>query len=269
MRADSPAGANTTSGNKPSSLVEPFKVYRFGHGDLHKLKVDPARYPPFAIMGSLVKLAEADLGLHLPSEAGAKVGDPCRKYMWGTALPDYRGHSNLIILKQLLMGHDNWALDNLLDDSWRRAHAFYKRYEQLKASCGSTWSSFLEKDANVRLAPLVNEVCAGFGPRSGEQQSLQDKLRCEEQHRLEHRLAQAQQLAKHRLWLVFVAALPAFVCLSLFGMAAMVPGLVHALIEMTSWGAIASPMVTGVLFASSIVSIAFVVAAAAQAVKGL
>jgi hypothetical protein len=116
-----------------------------------------------------------------------------------------RDHSDVIILKSLLFGHQNEALSQLFDDSWVRAHAFYKSYEQLKraqleakvaagqmsGSVGAILNAM--EGLDVDMSPLLAEVCSSvsnFG--GGEQLQLQDRLRCEEQHRLEHRLRQAQ-----------------------------------------------------------------------------
>lgn len=95
---------------------------------------------------------------------------------------------------------------SLLQDSWGRAHAFHKRYEeqkraQLKATLADGQLSG-DVDAilaavhglDVDMSPLVDEVC-GSVSRGGEQQR-QDRLRCEEQHRqrqAQEELRQAQE----------------------------------------------------------------------------
>jgi septin family protein len=45
---------------------------------------------------------------------GGQVGQPFRRYRWGSAFPLNRDHSDLIILKQLLFGHRNFAVHDLL-----------------------------------------------------------------------------------------------------------------------------------------------------------
>jgi hypothetical protein len=196
--------------------VDAFKVYKFNEEDLKKLKAREEDMPPFAIIGSLVSLTDADLsrlplaaeGTDASSIARPKVGDPCRKYKWGTALPYSRDHSDFIILQQLLTGNGNHGLKHLLNDSWARACAFFPRYQQLQTMQGSKRKG--QAKASLSLEPLVDEVCAGFGPRNNGQQSLQDKLRCEEQHRLEHKLAQAQRTAQRMVWVLIVAVCVGF-----------------------------------------------------------
>lgn len=160
-------------------------------------------------MGSQVVLGPEDGDL-------AAAGSPCRKYLWGTALPLDRDHSDLILLKQLLTGHQNLAVYSLLDDSWQRAHNFYNCYQQLKQDqlerefadgrLASSPAAVLRaaQRLDVDMTPLVDEVCSSMCVFGGGQQ-LQDKLRCEEQHRQEHQLRQAQanceryrQLAEER-----------------------------------------------------------------------
>jgi septin family protein len=131
-----------------------------------------------------------------PDEASQGTpGAPCRRYLWGTALPLDRAHSDLIVLKQLLTGHQNRAVYSLLQDSWGRAHAFHKRYEeqkreQLKAKLADGQLSG-DVDAilaavhglDVDMSPLVDEVCGSVS-------------RCEEQHRqrqAQEELRQAQE----------------------------------------------------------------------------
>lgn len=121
---------------------------------------------------------------------------PCR-YRWGTAFPLNRDHSDLIILKQLLFGHRNFAVHDLLQDSWRRAHAFAQQYQGLlikhhqhgpgkqlhTGSHGSSSSmpSWLaaqqfgvasrEEQEAISLQPLVEELCSsttGGTPELGQ-----------------------------------------------------------------------------------------------------
>jgi len=161
-------------------------------------------------MGSQVVLGPEDGDL-------AAAGSPCRKYLWGTALPLDRDHSDLILLKQLLTGHQNLAVYSLLDDSWQRAHNFYNCYQQLKQDqlerefadghLASSPAAVLRaaQRLDVDMTPLVDEVCSSMCVFGGGQDKLQDNLRCEEQHRQEHQLRQAQadrdrymQLAEER-----------------------------------------------------------------------
>lgn len=179
-------GTNGSSASAPypyPGLVSSFKPYSFDQSDLEAVHASGDGRQPFAVMGSQVVLG--------PDEASQGTpGAPCRRYLWGTALPLDRAHSDLIVLKQLLTGHQNRAVYSLLQDSWGRAHAFHKRYEeqkraQLKAKLADDQLSG-DVDAilaavhglDVDMSPLVDEVC-GSVSRGGEQQR-QDRLRCEE-----------------------------------------------------------------------------------------
>jgi septin family protein len=197
QRATSQA-ASAATGLPTRSLITPFKPYSFDPAALEAVHAQGSLMPPFAVMGSQTVLG--------PEESSqGPVGQPYRRYLWGTALPMDRDHSDLIILKSLLFGHQNEALSQLFDDSWARAHAFYKSYEQLKRAqleakvaagqmSGSVGAILnVMEGLDVDMSPLLAEVCSSisnFG--GGEQLQLQDRLRCEEQHRLEHRLRQAQ-----------------------------------------------------------------------------
>lgn len=90
-----------------------------------------AQLPPFAIVASKTLMTPEDA--KLAAAEGGQVGMPFRRYRWGTAYPLSREHSDMIILKQLLFGHRNYAVHDLLADSWRRAHIFAREYEQLLA----------------------------------------------------------------------------------------------------------------------------------------
>lgn len=199
----SSSGGGTKSANITCSLITPFKPFCFDPIDLDAVQARGPLMPPFAVMGS-----QSVLG---PEESTrGPVGAPYRRYLWGIALPLDRDHSDLIIRKQLLTGHQNRAVYGLLNDSWARAHAFYKSYEQLKtvqleAKLAKSWLSFsggsrsvhaivaAVQGLDVDMGPLVQEVCGSISCFGGNRQQLQDRLRCEEQQRLEHRLRWAQE----------------------------------------------------------------------------
>ncbi|KAF6261998.1 Septin-domain-containing protein [Scenedesmus sp. NREL 46B-D3] len=139
------------------------------------------RLPPFAIVSSKDLLTADEAGQ--PGMEGGEVGQPFRRYRWGTAFPLKREHSDLIILKQLLCGHRNFAVHDLLQDSWRRAHAFSGQYESLLRRCGRFDGIGLapgQQLAGLSLQPLVDEVCCST---CGGTTELQDKLRSEEAKR--------------------------------------------------------------------------------------
>lgn len=57
-----------------------------------------------------------DLGLE---SATSGVSQPVRKYKWGTAYTLSRDHSDLLLLKRLLMGDRVDSLYAMLDESYR------------------------------------------------------------------------------------------------------------------------------------------------------
>lgn len=107
------------------------ETYAFRTSDLDLVNASPEQLPPFAIIASKDVVTPEDE--KWTAADGAQVGQPIRRYRWGTAFPLNRDHSDLIILKQLLFGHRNFAVHDLLQDSWRRAHIFAQEYEALLA----------------------------------------------------------------------------------------------------------------------------------------
>jgi hypothetical protein len=89
-----------------------------------------------------------------------------------------------------------------LGDSWSRAFAFNKSYEQLRRAqlesriaAGEVAASAAEilsavEGLDVDLSPLVSSVCSRVSS-FGDGGPIEHRLRCEEQHMLEHRLNQA------------------------------------------------------------------------------
>jgi hypothetical protein len=156
--------------------------------------------PPFAVMGSQMILGPGDshvgpdchaagpgtggstaagsgtgsttAGAAAGSTTAGPVGVPCRRYLWGDALPLNRDHSDLIILKSLLSGHQNRAVYGLLNDSWKRAHTFYRCWQHLKrvqleaqvasGQLASSPAAILGavEGLEVNMEPLVTQVCA-------------------------------------------------------------------------------------------------------------
>lgn len=215
------SSSSSCSGSKAHSLVSPFKPYTFDPSDLDAVQAVNPLMPPFAVMGSQVLLGPEDSTL-------GPVGAPYRRYLWGLALPLDREHSDLIILKQLLTGHQNRAVYGLLNESWKRSHAFFKCYEHLKrvqleakfaaGSLAASPAAILGavEGLDVDMSPLIADVCGRVSSFGGGQQQLQDRLRCEEQHRLEHKLQQAlkelQEKSKSevKLWQLKAAVVLAF-----------------------------------------------------------
>lgn len=59
----------------------------------------------------------SSLGLS-PEEMGGEAKQPVRSYGWGSCYPLNRGHSDLILLKRLLLGDQVESLYSMLDDSY-------------------------------------------------------------------------------------------------------------------------------------------------------
>jgi septin family protein len=54
-----------------------------------------------------------------PEELGGEAKQPVRSYQWGCCYPLNRGHSDLILLKRLLLGDQVESLYAMLDDSYK------------------------------------------------------------------------------------------------------------------------------------------------------
>ncbi|WIA22604.1 hypothetical protein OEZ86_009587 [Tetradesmus obliquus] len=167
------------------------ETYSFRERDLAMVGADGSRLPPFAIVASQELLTAQQVGQ--PGLEGGEVGQPFRQYRWGTAFPLHRGHSDLVILKQLLCGHRNLAVHDLLQDSWRRAFTFRHQYEALLRRAGRCDGIGLapgQSLGGVSLQPLVDEVCCST---CGGTSELQDKLRSEEAKRTLTDLSRARE----------------------------------------------------------------------------
>jgi hypothetical protein len=89
----------------------------------------------------------SQLGLQTTSD---KVEQPVRQYKWGQAYALNREHSDLIVLKRLLLGDRVDSLYAMLDESYKRYVAFCDQYEdagqqlplivQVRGLETSTWS---------------------------------------------------------------------------------------------------------------------------------
>lgn len=69
----------------------------------------------------------SQLGLQANSE---KVEQPVRQYKWGQAYALNREHSDLIVLKRLLLGDRVDSLYAMLDQSYKRYVEFCEQYEE-------------------------------------------------------------------------------------------------------------------------------------------
>ena len=73
------------------------------------------------------------LGL-APEELGGEAKQPVRSYHWGACYPLNRGHSDLILLKRLLLGDQVESLYAMLDDSYGWVQAGLEPHHK------STWT---------------------------------------------------------------------------------------------------------------------------------
>lgn len=172
------------------------ETYTFSTAALEAIDADVSVLPPFAVVGSpdlLPGNAPETEGMccpqghttMMPRELWPCAGEPYRRYPWGTAFPLNRSHSDLIILKQLLTGHCNTAIYDLLDDSWKRACSFAEKYRKLLLTRVNDSVRDLLTTPGL-LDPLVDEVCG-----QGKQTPLEDRLRDEEQKKLQLELERA------------------------------------------------------------------------------
>ncbi|WIA39364.1 hypothetical protein OEZ86_005472 [Tetradesmus obliquus] len=148
------------------------ETYRFRESDLEMVGASTSQLPPFAIVASKDLMGLEDV----TAADGGQVGQPFRRYRWGSAFPLNRDHSDLIILKQLLFGHRNFAVHDLLQDSWRRAFTFAREYETLLRDNGHELASATTALLSVSLAPMVDALCSSTCGST----ELADKLRSEE-----------------------------------------------------------------------------------------
>jgi septin family protein len=203
------AVADSTPCPNPCQVAS-FKPYSFDPSDLEKVQASPLMQP-FPVMGS-----QAVLGPEEASCSHGPVEAPYRHYLWGTAQPENREHSDLIILKQLLTGHQNKAVYSLLKDSWAKARTFYKDYDALKKAqlkvklaagqLSGDFDAMLSalEGLDVDMSPLVAKVCGAISSsgEGGQQlqeempqllRQLQERLRSEAQLRQQERLQQVQE----------------------------------------------------------------------------
>jgi septin family protein len=82
-------------------------------------------------------------GVHNPTQ-------PVRHYKWGVCYPLNREHSDLILLKRLLIGDRVESLYSMLDDSYSRCMTFCQNYEE----CGKQLQHMIEEATNLGAAYL-------------------------------------------------------------------------------------------------------------------
>lgn len=98
-------------------------LFQFAEGILKELGTN-AKSLPVAVVCSREQEALKDpaflttIGL-APEEMGGEAKQPVRTYSWGNCYPLNRGHSDLILLKRLLLGDQVESLYAMLDDSYK------------------------------------------------------------------------------------------------------------------------------------------------------
>jgi septin family protein len=159
-----PGVASSSSSSHPALLL-PLQAFVFSPSDLARVHASTSGSLLFAVMASAEHTTTDTAG----SAGVMQPGQPCRVYPWGTALPFSRSHSDLAVLRQLLFGHRNHGVYDLLDDSWGRAHAFALRHRQLwwwgggvstsgQAAAGSSSAAPAATAATVDVQPLVSDI---------------------------------------------------------------------------------------------------------------
>eukprot|EP00878_Enallax_costatus_P028674 GHUV01030992.1.p1 GENE.GHUV01030992.1~~GHUV01030992.1.p1 ORF type:complete len:263 (+),score=73.29 GHUV01030992.1:80-868(+) len=122
----------------------------------------------------------ASLGLE---DVAQNPSQPVRQYKWGSVYPLNRGHSDLIVLKRLLLGDKVESLYSMLDDS-------YKRYVQF---C----SNFEENDKQVQLA--VQDVCSAVAPYLEYDNSVKARVALGSAKSVMHTLTEENKMLAERL----------------------------------------------------------------------
>jgi septin family protein len=110
-------------------LLSPFLSHSFAEQVLKDLGVD-GTLMPVAVVTSRDAEAVTDPSLLAAMGATGPVSQPVRRYKWGDCYPLNRQHSDLILLKRMLLGDRVESLYTMLDDSYDRYVQFCEKYEE-------------------------------------------------------------------------------------------------------------------------------------------
>lgn len=171
----------------PSRSLPPlsFNGFEWSPEVMSTLGLDPQRMPLALVTSRDCDKVHSpallsDLGLD-PSSGG--VSQPVRKYAWGTAYSLHREHSDLLLLKRLLMGDRVDSLYAMLDESYNRYTDFCAEYEQcgkqlpmlVQAAC-SLSTPYLEYDDYTKAQAALDAAQQAMASLMAENKSLLDRL---------------------------------------------------------------------------------------------
>ncbi|KAF6251737.1 Septin-domain-containing protein [Scenedesmus sp. NREL 46B-D3] len=115
---------------------------------------------------------------------------PVRYYRWGACYPLNRGHSDLIVLKRLLLGDRVESLYAMLDDSYARYTAFCSAFEdsgkQLQLVVQDAWQvggPHLEYDDYAKAKVALDSAKAAMSTLSEENRILAARLAAAEKEK--------------------------------------------------------------------------------------
>lgn len=95
-------------------------LFSFAESVLASLGADKAALPVAVVCSKDSEpLPDPTLLASLGLDGGDNVKQPVRNYRWGSCYPLNRAHSDLILLKRLLLGDQVESLYAMLDDSYR------------------------------------------------------------------------------------------------------------------------------------------------------
>lgn len=162
-------------------------LFKFAEDILKELETS-ARNLPVAVVCSREAEPLQDpsflttLGLS-PEEVGGEVKQPVRSYNWGCCYPLNRGHSDLILLKRLLLGDKVESLYAMLDDSYTRYVQFCESYEEngkqlqmvVQDAC-QIGGPHLEYDDYAKAKVALDSAKAAMSTLSEENRALTERL---------------------------------------------------------------------------------------------
>lgn len=107
------------SGTKNLPQLEP-ALFRFTETLLADLCVDSSNLPLAVVASRDIESCPPQSLINLGVDALVNPTQPVRSYKWGTCYPLNREHSDLILIKRLLLGDGNESLYTMLDDAYTR-----------------------------------------------------------------------------------------------------------------------------------------------------
>jgi len=164
-------------------------LFRFAEQVLNDLGVEKAMMP-VAIVTSRDTEAVTDTALLSAMGVTGPCSQPVRRYKWGDCYPLNRNHSDLILLKRLLLGDRVDSLYAMLDDSYLRYVQFCTTYEEAGKQlqlvvhdyCNLT-CPHLEYDDYAKAKKALESAKLAMSALSEENKTLAERLSQSEKER--------------------------------------------------------------------------------------